>query len=451
MHRILTINIICFLLSNSLLTHTSTRQSLAIPAKEFRIPGMSGTLPIHLGRVMRSFNWAKNNSCIESKGDTNLIILHGPSGNGKTTIAHKFAELTDSYLIKFNSQFLVNDGSSKTIQDLFDQVTKNLERSLRKGCILCIDNIDALTKNENALTSLRCYLSEFKKEGRFLFIGTTSNIEKLPYRFSNIFTSHVIFVPNPDEIQRAELIQGYFKFYDMPELDEDELLLPLNDIAKINVNVYKQVCTYTSNIDGYLKSINMHLQKMKTETDIQIPLIIQHLIEKAQNACISLSALSKAEILNQENISEPINEYCKLTNRHCKTVSAYLLKLKKDQPLDADRLALLVKETQNMSAGAIEQLVIKIKKISKTANKADIPTIIATQIGIAKARVLNTKREEDNRKRKEYVDEKIKELTLVELILRIKSEGNTDPETDALIEKGIAALGYNPLINFPRI
>lgn len=122
---------------------------------------------------------------------TNLI-LHGPSGNGKTMIVKALAKQANCPLFILNDSEIPNPyftNSTNEIVHIFE-----VARSLNKPCIIAINQFDCLGTFGNMIT--QALLHEMKKCSELnlpiVIIGLTSNICKIdkellqPHRFDRI-------------------------------------------------------------------------------------------------------------------------------------------------------------------------------------------------------------------------------------------------------------------------
>lgn len=145
----------------------------------------------------------------------NGILLYGPPGCGKTTIAQKFAaECQMNYAI-VNAQDIASTfihGTQRLVKQLFQQAEQNAP------IVLILDEIETMVPNRNdpnmskMAEDTNAFLSEMSnsaKRGIFL-IGTTNRPQFMDSAIlrSGRFDKRV-YIPLPDEQTRKELFRAY--------------------------------------------------------------------------------------------------------------------------------------------------------------------------------------------------------------------------------------------------
>ncbi len=155
---------------------------------------------------------------------SNGLILYGPPGNGKSTIAKKIAELTDSNLFELKGSTIIgpyeNEGS-KTIEKTFESAIYYFNKNLKRA-IIFIDEIDAIatTKMNNrpnvsllsATQTLWLNMDRVKNNNGIFIIFATNDFESLHHAVKDrIRTS--IEIKNPDFKDRKNIMNFLFKKY----------------------------------------------------------------------------------------------------------------------------------------------------------------------------------------------------------------------------------------------
>jgi SpoVK/Ycf46/Vps4 family AAA+-type ATPase len=147
------------------------------------------------------------------------ILLIGPPGNGKTTIAKILANETNSAFYSItpadiNSMWVGE--SEKNVRKLFNQARNQVKKG--KTALIFIDEIDGLYTNRDEMDKYtRKTFGQFCSELEgisdlegVVVIGATNKYEDLdaalvrPGRFTK-----KIYIPNPDEIGRKEILDIY--------------------------------------------------------------------------------------------------------------------------------------------------------------------------------------------------------------------------------------------------
>ena len=119
---------------------------------------------------------------VESKKIPNMI-LYGPSGTGKTTVANIIASLTDKKLYKLNA----TTASSKDIKEIIEDLNKI---DSQNGILLYLDEIQYFTKKQQQS------LLEFIETGDITLIASTTENPYF-YIYNAIISRCVIFEFKP--------------------------------------------------------------------------------------------------------------------------------------------------------------------------------------------------------------------------------------------------------------
>ncbi len=186
--------------------------------------GMVGTLPIKLSYLcnkIKDTNRALKEGTPLPNPFKNRIILYGPPGNGKTTVARKIAQESGSELFEAAGADIVQryfgDGA-RNIDNLFSDALEHVERECNTA-IIFIDEIDAIAKTDGenreehlaAIQKLWTELDKIKKDPRLTFICATNNFNKLNNAFLGRFGNNKVEISNPDDATRREVLSYYAK------------------------------------------------------------------------------------------------------------------------------------------------------------------------------------------------------------------------------------------------
>lgn len=153
-------------------------------------------------------------------GTRNRILLHGPTGNGKTTIAKHMAKIAGIPFVEVNCDNIVDSkvgGSAQNINILL--------RSIKEPCVLFWDEIDSVgkkrsvddssasTENSRIVNSILVNIEKMSEDT--IFIAATNRMDILDPAFLRRFNSK-IEVPDPSDSEKVQYINSLLEFYKLP-------------------------------------------------------------------------------------------------------------------------------------------------------------------------------------------------------------------------------------------
>ena len=186
----------------------------------YTIDGMIGAQPKKACWIIKQINEGNLGNL------KNRVILHGPPGNGKTTLAHKIAELTKSHLLQLDGPSVVEryvGQGAQNIAELFHLARAKSDEGDK--VTVFIDEVDAIAANntsefrsehEAALQQLWLELDKCKMYPSIFVIFATNHLKKLSKIFLDRFGGNVIELKNPDDTIRTQIIDHYFKKAGIP-------------------------------------------------------------------------------------------------------------------------------------------------------------------------------------------------------------------------------------------
>lgn len=151
----------------------------------------------------------------------NKVLFHGPTGNGKTTIARHISKVRGMPLVEVNSDMVVDSHLGKTgvnIHRIFDQ--------LKTPCVLFWDEVDTIGKkrgvaansadheNDRMVNSVLVNLERMHPD--IVFVAATNRMDILDSAFVRRFD--VIYeVPRPTDSEMISFCDKLTEYYRLPK------------------------------------------------------------------------------------------------------------------------------------------------------------------------------------------------------------------------------------------
>jgi ATP-dependent 26S proteasome regulatory subunit len=218
--------------------HNETNLATTASSKQsgVTIEGLVGTFPTKVRFVINQLKdvaTALHDGSALPEVFKNRLLLYGPPGNGKTTIAKKIAEQAGAASIYKNTPELISKyqgQSALTIKNIFDEARNHAELNF-KPVVIIFDEIDTLSANVETeqraeylatLQELWHQLDIIQNDARLFFIGLT-NKEELHATFKTRFGNNIEKIGAPNEKVRREVLQYYKTKYTGTPWNEDIL------------------------------------------------------------------------------------------------------------------------------------------------------------------------------------------------------------------------------------
>ena len=350
-YKYLVISLLILFIPFSIYTEESPHPTCsAIKTRKCIVEGLIGNQPL---QVCRDICTLTKEESIKQLKTSNRRLLYGPTGNGKTTLAKKYARLTNSEFHEYDAPSFVSryQGSgAQKVQKIFEDAVIASETK-NKRTVIFIDEIDALLTSEyadktdridgyhKALEKLWCELDRHENNPRLFVIVATNHYDKLPAAFLRRFAGRAIELTNPNQETRKEFLLELLpqpeKFKkDIQEIirkqKEQILSSQADESVKANIEQWNKELTEIFFDDSFqITPKNLHLidsiiQKLKNganelQTDTNAltdPIEINSSLSFQQFLLLwaEISRLMKAAFLAQENQHYAIKKFISITN-----------------------------------------------------------------------------------------------------------------------------------------
>ena len=201
-------------------------ESASVKVENFKIEGLVGTFPPKIQLIvnrLKEVNCAIRSGSPVSKSATRALLLYGPTGSGKTTLARKIAEVTGSEVIFVRGSKII-DGYLAGGSNMIDNKFLEASDLIANGCpsvVIIIDEMDTIGIETNgigdgakerdaALKELWSNIDAIKNNDHILVIGTTNKFKELSPTLLDRFGSYTVEIKNPDEKMRLEILKHYW-------------------------------------------------------------------------------------------------------------------------------------------------------------------------------------------------------------------------------------------------
>jgi len=181
-----------------------------------QIQGLAGTYHSDICRTKISFRRPQRFGRL-AKGQ-NFMILHGTTGNGKTTLVRCLAKEMNAQLVEIvcpTTEDAFVGAGAKNLEEQFKKVEELALNGFK--VVILLDEIDTIGAEEKGnpqryatAETLWHYLDKFNENNNILMIGTTNRYEQLlPQTKSRAGTS--VKIDNPSKEERTIILDIYCK------------------------------------------------------------------------------------------------------------------------------------------------------------------------------------------------------------------------------------------------
>jgi SpoVK/Ycf46/Vps4 family AAA+-type ATPase len=151
----------------------------------------------------------------------NKILLYGPTGNGKTTIARYIARKTELPFVEINSDLMIDSHLGATAANIH-----NVLNTLNEPCILFWDEVDTIgakrgsdgrsadRENDRMVNSILVNIE--KLDSQVIFIGATNRMDMLDSAFLRRFDVK-LEIPLPSEEEKVMYTQQLLDYYKLSD------------------------------------------------------------------------------------------------------------------------------------------------------------------------------------------------------------------------------------------
>lgn len=244
---------------------------------KYKFNKFTAIIPEDLYFIIEAF---KNKSLL-----LNRLILYGPPGNGKSSLANEIAKELNAEIIEMSGPSLVTKFQGSGVQNIQKGFEKALEfLKFNKNVVIFLDEIDAIAPNFNdddrfhdhkaALQILWLWLDKVKTMQGIFIICATNKFEKLDKAYISRFDANIIELQNPEKQARKDIIEFYINLFNKQITKPIEI-----NSSFINYLADRTSGLNTRTIEGIVRLI---IQKATLNENIKA-FEISNIIEKQRN------------------------------------------------------------------------------------------------------------------------------------------------------------------------
>ncbi len=157
----------------------------------------------------------------------NRLLLYGPPGNGKTTVAHEIAIAARCAFVHINAPSIVTKYAGSGAENIKKELEKAFDKIVENGrpVVVFVDEIDAIAivgscesrvEDNKAMQELWLNFDKFKQDPRVFFICATNRYEKLSSAFVSRFPEQQrLKLDKPDKEMRVKVLTTLLEKYEL--------------------------------------------------------------------------------------------------------------------------------------------------------------------------------------------------------------------------------------------
>jgi MoxR-like ATPase len=184
------------------------------------------------------FEWEhKEAYAIHNIPARNKILLHGPTGNGKTTIARYIARKSGLPFVEINSDSVIDSHIGSTSSNIH-----NVLNTIKEPCVLFWDEIDSIgykrgagkdaAAHENSRMVNSILINIERLENQIIFIGATNRVNVLDAAFMRRFDVK-LEIPAPSTLEKCLFVDQLLTYHKLPVPAYTEDLTHLESFSDI--------------------------------------------------------------------------------------------------------------------------------------------------------------------------------------------------------------------------
>jgi Holliday junction resolvasome RuvABC ATP-dependent DNA helicase subunit len=213
---------------------------------------------------------------------SNRLILYGPPGNGKSTLARIIAVESKWEFMPISGASIVGsylgEGAQKI--DTYFETAAEKYRNTGRGVVIFIDEIDAIARaninyeaasraeHQVATQALWLCLDRYKNHPGIFFVCATNHFDKLDRTFLDRFSTNTIEIGYPNAQTRKEVLSHYLKQYRI-KLDASllkELVANTDNLSIRSLEDLAKDIRIATEMDGADKVTSETIWDLLTET-----------------------------------------------------------------------------------------------------------------------------------------------------------------------------------------